>query len=62
MSSWATAASDVGPDGSRDPEVSDESDDSDEDESGNGSRPISVQDMRKLAAERMKRPKTPDTR
>lgn len=38
-----------------------ESDDSDDDDSGNG-RPVSVHDMRKQAAEKMKKPQTPETR
>lgn len=36
-------------------------DDSDDDGSGNG-RPVSVHDMRKQAAEKMKKPQTPETR
>ena len=41
----------------RDPTSDDE--DSDDDESRNG-RPVSVHDMRKQAAEEMKRPQTPE--
>ncbi len=38
-----------------------EEDDSDDDGSGNG-RPVSVHDMRKQAAEKMKKPHTPESR